>query len=111
MGDRERIGGQGVIGYLTSETRLAPDSAYRVGDSGALHADAELMLELGSAVRGDASRDAVLAAVRGFGAALELVDLAAPPDDAETIVAGNVFHRTVAFGPYRRSSRKASKHG
>jgi 2-keto-4-pentenoate hydratase len=99
MGDRERIGGEIVIGHLTSATRLEPGSAYRMGDTDSLHADAELALELGAAVPGDASPDAALDAVAGFGAALELVDLARPPDDAETIVAENVFHRAVAFGP------------
>jgi 2-keto-4-pentenoate hydratase len=100
VGDRERIGGEIVVGHLTSATRLEPGSAYRMGDTDSLHADAELVLEVGAAaVPGDASPDAALDAVAGFGAALELVDLARPPDDAETIVAENVFHRAVAFGP------------
>lgn len=99
MGDRERIGGEIAIGHLTSATQLEPGATYRMGATDTLHADAELLLELGAAVPGDAGPDAALAAVAGFGAALELVDLARPPDDAETIVAENVFHRAVTFGP------------
>lgn len=33
------------------------------------------------------------------GAALELVDVVRPPHDFETIVAENIWHRGVAFGP------------
>jgi 2-keto-4-pentenoate hydratase len=36
-----------------------------------------------------------------FGAALELVDVARPPDDLESIVARNVWHRAFALGPLR----------
>ena len=87
MGERERIGTGPVIGYLTSATVLAAGEAYPAGDAVALHADAEVALELGTGGE-----------VVGYGAALELVDLG-PPRDAERIVATNVFHRAVAFGP------------
>jgi 2-keto-4-pentenoate hydratase len=33
--------------------------------------------------------------------AFEIVDLSSPPDDPETVVAMNVFHRAVAFGRFR----------
>jgi 2-keto-4-pentenoate hydratase len=90
MGERERIGSGPVIGYLTSATVLASGGAYRASDAVALHADAEVALELGT----DGE-------IVGYGAALELVDLG-PPRDAERIVATNVFHRAVAFGPRQR---------
>jgi 2-keto-4-pentenoate hydratase len=35
----------------------------------------------------------------GLGVALEVVDFDAPLDDVEEVIAGNVFHRAVAFGP------------
>lgn len=35
-----------------------------------------------------------------FAAALELVDVTRPPDDFEKIVAENIWHRGVAFGPF-----------
>ena len=87
MGERERIDGP-VIGHLTSATALADGATYHAGRP--LHADAELAVELNHDL-----------SVSGFAPALELADLSsAPYDDAETIVARNVFHRAVAFGPW-----------
>ena len=90
-GDRERIGGEIVVGHLTSATLLEPGGSYGSRDAD-LHADAEVALELGND-----------GAIAGYGVALELVDLA-EQGDAEDIVAANVFHRAVAFGPVRPSA-------
>jgi 2-keto-4-pentenoate hydratase len=91
MGERERIGDGPVVGYLTSATLLEPGSEWPAGDAVALHADAELSVRLGP--------DGEIA---GCGAALELVDLDPALGDPQTIVAGNVFHRAVAFGSLDR---------
>ena len=88
VGDRERLGGTVAVGHLTSSSVLASGSRYRV-DGEALHADAEIAVEIG--------RDG---AIDRYGAALELVDLGGPPDDAYWAVVENVFHRAVAFGPW-----------
>jgi 2-keto-4-pentenoate hydratase len=100
VGERERIGSGPVIGHLTSATQLEPGAVYLAGSGRvvALHADAEVALELGLDVEPDADPDDVLAAIAGCGAALELVDLGGPPDDPQRIVAANVFHRAYAFG-------------
>jgi 2-keto-4-pentenoate hydratase len=87
MGERERIGDGPVVGYLTSATLLEP-AEWPAGDAVAPHADAELAVEIGPD-----------GGVAGCGAALELVDLDPALGDPEAIVAGNVFHRAVAFGP------------
>jgi 2-keto-4-pentenoate hydratase len=81
-GERERIGDDIVVGHLTSATVLESGSTYTGGTG--LHADAEVAVEVG----------------RGYAAALELVDLRGS-DDPEEIVAANIFHRAVAFGPTR----------
>jgi Fumarylacetoacetate (FAA) hydrolase family len=80
-------GGRPAIGHLTSATLLADRGVY-TGGGGALHADTEVLVELGE------GGEIVAAAV-----ALEIVDLARPPDDLEGIVAANVFHRAFAVGP------------
>jgi len=97
MGERERIGPGPVIGHLTTATQLQPGSIYRP-DGAALHADAEVALELAHDVEPDADRDAAEAAIAGYGVGLELVDLGPMPGGAEGIVAGNVFHRAFALG-------------
>jgi 2-keto-4-pentenoate hydratase len=78
-----------VIGYLTSSTELPPGGEFDASGTRQLRVDAEVALEVGS--DGRAAR---------FGAALEFVDVARPPHDFETIVAENVWHRGVAFGPF-----------
>jgi 2-keto-4-pentenoate hydratase len=88
IGDRERIGGHITVGHLTSATRLQPGAVYEPRDSGDLHADAEVAVEIGPDGR-----------IAAYGAALELVDLRSPPDTPEEVVAANVFHRAVAFAP------------
>lgn len=80
-----------VIGHLTTATRLRRGGVYPVGDARELRVDAELAIEIGMA--GEPIR---------YGAALELVDVARPPEDFESIVAGNVWHRAFALGPLRR---------
>lgn len=87
VGERERIGAGPVIGHLTTASCIDSGGTYRArGDDVSLHADVELALEFGDD-----------GAIVGYGPALEIVDLGGS-DDPEAIVAGNVFHRAVAFG-------------
>jgi 2-keto-4-pentenoate hydratase len=104
IGDAERIGDEVAVGHLTSATTLAPGSLYRDGNAAALHADAEIALELSREVEPDVDSATAGKAIAGFGAALEINDLARPPHDPESIVAANVFHRAVAFGPFQLTS-------
>jgi len=83
----ERVGTDPVIGYLTSATCLATGTEYHSAGVAALHADAELAVELGADTQ-----------IVGYGPALELVDLDGG-ENPEQIVAANVFHRAVVFGP------------
>lgn len=83
-----------VLGHLTSATRLRPGGTYRAEAAGELRVDAELAIEIGAAAR----------PVR-YGAALELVDVTRPPDDFESIVAGNVWHRAFTLSPLRQEPR------
>jgi hypothetical protein len=90
-GNGERIGGEIAVGHLTSATTLEDGSTYRGGGDD-LHADVELAVELGDD-----------GAIARYGAALEVVDLAGE-ESPEEVVAANVYHRAVAFGPFRETS-------
>jgi hypothetical protein len=90
-GDGERIGGELAVGHLTSATTLDGGATYRGGGDD-LHADVELAVELGDD-----------GAIARYGAALEIVDLAGH-ERPEEVVAGNVYHRAVAFGPFRETT-------
>jgi 2-keto-4-pentenoate hydratase len=100
MGARESVAGEMAVGYLTSESVLRDGATYgeAVGD---LHADAEAVVEFGRDVDPSGGVDSVRNAIVGYGAALELVDLAPVPGEPEAVVATNVFHRAVAFKELR----------
>ncbi len=86
-GDAERIGDEPIaVGYLTEASLLEQGSTYHGG--GELRVDVEVALELGGGGN-----------VVGYAAALEVCDFAnaGPPP---RVVAENVFHRAVAFGPF-----------
>jgi 2-keto-4-pentenoate hydratase len=57
---------------------------FSAAGASSLRVDAEVAIEVGP---------------RRMGPALELVDVVRPPHDFETIVARNIWHRGVAFGP------------
>jgi len=56
-------------------------------------------VHVGADLAGEVDREAAARAIVGLAPALEVVDLDRPLDDLEAIVAANVFHRAVAFGP------------
>jgi 2-keto-4-pentenoate hydratase len=78
-----------LAGFLTSDTLLQDGSEWSLGKQGDVIVESEVAVELG-----DDARSIV--------ALLPALELADPPDlsqDVDTILAGNIFHRGVAFGP------------
>jgi 2-keto-4-pentenoate hydratase len=78
-----------LAGFLTTDTLLESGAEWPLGEQGEVVVESEVAVEIGDDGRS-------IAAVH---AALELAD---PPDleqDVDTILAGNIFHRGVAFGP------------
>jgi 2-keto-4-pentenoate hydratase len=78
-----------LAGFLTTDGVLEDGAEWSLGSEGEVVVESEVAVEIGDDRR---SMVALLPA-------LELVD---PPDldqDVETILAGNIFHRAVAFGP------------
>jgi 2-keto-4-pentenoate hydratase len=78
-----------LAGILTTETLLEDGASWSLGKLGEVVVESEVAVELG-----DDARSIV--------ALLPALELADPPDltlDVDTILAGNIFHRGVAFGP------------
>jgi 2-keto-4-pentenoate hydratase len=78
-----------LAGFLTSNGVLEDGAEWSLGSDGGVIVESEVAVELG-----DDARSIV--------ALLPALELADPPDleqDVETILAGNIFHRAVAFGP------------
>src|SRR4051812_27693960 len=87
----ELAGDEPVVGHLTSATLLAPGGVYRGASADReLRVETELAVEVGEG-----------GAVAGLAVALEVVDVGRPPHGAQALVAANVLHRAVAFGPTR----------
>jgi 2-keto-4-pentenoate hydratase len=78
-----------LAGFLTTDSLLEDGAEWSLGKEGEVVVESEVAVELGD----DAQSIVALLP------ALELTD---PPDlslDVDTILAGNIFHRAVAFGP------------
>jgi hypothetical protein len=86
-GDEEHIGGDHVVGHLTSATLLADGDTYRRGGT-KLQADVEVAVEVGDDLR-----------PARYGVALEICDVAGDLTVEELAVA-NDYHRAVAFGGF-----------
>lgn len=63
-------------------------------------AEPEIAVHLGSDVE---EPHRVAQSISGLGAAIELADVASPPEDIGNVIAGNLFHRAVVLGQPDRS--------
>jgi 2-keto-4-pentenoate hydratase len=78
-----------LAGFLTTDGLLEDGAEWSLGDRGEVVVESEVAVEIGDDGR-------------SIAALLPALELADPPDldqDVDTILAGNIFHRAVAFGP------------
>jgi 2-keto-4-pentenoate hydratase len=78
-----------LAGFLTTDGLLEDGAEWSLSDQGEVVVESEVAVEIGDDGR-------------SIAALLPALELADPPDldlDVETILAGNIFHRAVAFGP------------
>ena len=88
-----------LVGFLL-ESNLLPDGAtVPVGEWSAAVLEPEVAVHLAHDIEPGAPAEAVRDAIGGIGPAIELVDLAPPPDDVRAMLAGNIYHRHVLLGP------------
>jgi 2-keto-4-pentenoate hydratase len=87
---QEKLGIDGPIaGFLTTDTLLDDGAAWSLGRQGEVVVESEVAVELGDDAR----------SIAALLPALELADSPDLSQDVDTILAGNIFHRAVAFGP------------
>jgi 2-keto-4-pentenoate hydratase len=77
-----------VVGYLTDTRVVEPGASVSLAGWVAPAVEVELAVRVGDD-----------GAIAGLGPALELVDLDISFDDIEPVLAGNICHRGVVFGP------------
>jgi 2-keto-4-pentenoate hydratase len=86
---QEQLGIDGpVVGFLTSDTLLAPEAEWSLDDDGSVVVESEVAVDIGPDGR----------AIAALLPALELTDMPDLSLEVEQILAGNVFHRGVVFG-------------
>jgi len=93
-----------VIGFLTSASRLEPGASHSIGGMERPLVEPEVAVRLRRPLEAGARPDEALAAIESLGPAIEVVDIASPPEDVEEALAGNVFHRAVVLGPHRQDA-------
>ena len=81
-----------LVGFLTDRTLLPDGGTANVGGWTKPMLEAEVAVRIGH----DGQID-------GYATAIELADLDPPPEDAATILAGNIFHRHFLVGPVRKA--------
>jgi 2-keto-4-pentenoate hydratase len=84
-----------LAGFLTTDTLVESGAEWSLGDEGEVVVESEVAVEIGDDGR-------------SIAAVLPALELADPPDleqDVDTILAGNIFHRGVAFGPRAEGAR------
>jgi 2-keto-4-pentenoate hydratase len=96
-----------LVGFLTDRGLLPDGASVDVGGWTNPLLEPEIAVHLSGGVEPGATREDVLAAIGGLSAAIELADLAPPPTDVRTILAGNIFHRHVVLGPVDRTRQTA----
>ena len=90
LSGRRRFSRALVFGYLTSDTVVGSDGTYDAGADLALHAEATLALQIGPQGR-----------IVGYAAALELVGFVDESWPRTELLAADLGHRAVCFGPTR----------
>jgi 2-keto-4-pentenoate hydratase len=78
-----------LAGFLTTDTLLDDGAAWSLGEGGEVIVESEVALEVGEDAR----------TIVALLPALELADIPDLSMEVEQILAGNIFHRAVAFGP------------
>jgi 2-keto-4-pentenoate hydratase len=87
---QEQLGIDGpVVGFLSTDTLLAPEAEWSLDDDGPVVVESEVAVDIGPDGR----------AIAALLPALELTDMPDLNLEVEQILAGNVFHRGVVFGP------------
>jgi 2-keto-4-pentenoate hydratase len=100
-----------LIGFMLDRNVLAPGASVSLAGWIKPAAEPEIAVEIAADVPGGGSRAAAADAIGAIGPAIELADVTFPPEDVETILAGNIFHRHVLLGPRDRTREGGSTDG
>ena len=87
-----------LIGFLTDGTSMRSGVTLSLAGWTKPAAETEIAVTMGKDLFDASDREATQAAIASIGPAIELADISFPPDDVETILAGNIYNRHVILG-------------
>ena len=93
-----------LVGFLTENARVPSGGSVSFAGWVKPVAEPEIAVHIGRDLPAGADRETAAAAIAGISPAIEIVDLDAPPAEAERILAGNIYQRHVVLagsGPAR----------
>jgi 2-keto-4-pentenoate hydratase len=88
-----------LVGHLRERSRLEPGRTVALENGMDARAEVEIAIELSANVPAGGDLDAARAAIGRILPALEFVDFARSFESVETILAHDIFHHAVVFGP------------
>lgn len=108
----ERFGLDGpLVGFMTDRSVVESGAEVDIADWTRAVAEPEVVVYLDGDIPAGADYNQVRSAISAVGAAIELADIFQPPDDIESALAVNVFHRSVILGQPDRSRSGADVSG
>ena len=87
-----------LVGFLTQNARVQSGGSVSLAGWSKPVAEPEIAVHIARDVPADADRATAAAAIAGISPAIELVDLTAPPQDPERVLAENIYQRHVVLG-------------
>lgn len=100
-----------LVGFLTTAGLVESGSLVSLAGWTQPVAEPELAVHIGKDLRGGAGTAEAEAAIAGLSPAIELANLDPAPDQIETILGGNIYHRHVILGPMDASRSGGSVTG
>src|SRR5260370_28190177 len=86
-----------LVGFLTCNALVQSGASIPLTGWTKPVAEPEIAVYVARDVLAGADRDTAKAAIAGISPAIEMVDLTAPPEDPERILAGNIYQRHVVL--------------
>jgi len=87
-----------LIGFLTDKISLASGASISCMGWTKAAAELEIAVYMGTDLPGPSDRATTKSAIASIGPAIEFADISFPPDDVESILAGNIYNRYVMLG-------------
>lgn len=87
-----------IVGFLASGALLESGATLALGDFTKLVVEPEIAVHLGRDLGAGATHEEARAAIAALAPAIEIADLAFPPDDVERILATDIYQRHIVLG-------------